>query len=137
MDIFFHDPDDIPLPPHEVRIRTFAVQPYPDGRRLRVYLEITPFQKKPSAEVTLYNPLGHPAGNVSIIETIDPRLEMTLHIRGAVLPGSYTARADLFYQDLPEDTAEMVENGLAQTYQMPEQQMIDHAEATFDVSDAG
>lgn len=136
MDIFFQDPDDIPLPPNEVRIRTFAVQPYPDGRRLRVYLEITPFQKKPSAEIVLLNPLGEPAGNVSIIETIDPRLEMTMHLRGRVASGTYTARADLFYQDLPEDAVDMVENGdLAQQYMMPEQMMIDHAEATFEIAD--
>lgn len=137
MDIFFQDPDDIPLPPTETRIRTFALQPYPDGRRVRVYLEITPFQKKPSAEVTLFGPTGIPAGNVSIIETIDPRLEMTLHIRGTVLPGTYTARADLFYQDLPEDTADIVENGLSENYQMPEQMLVDHAEATFEIPDAG
>ncbi|GAB4579977.1 MAG: hypothetical protein Fur0022_27160 [Anaerolineales bacterium] len=135
MDIFFHDPDDIPLPPSEVRIRTFALQPYPDGRRVRVYLEITPFQKKPSAEVTLFAPNGVPAGNLSIIETIDPRLEMTLHIRGTILPGRYTARVDLFYQDLPEDTAQMVENGFAE-YTMPEQIMVDHAETEFEIPHA-
>ncbi|HNB52841.1 MAG TPA: hypothetical protein PK530_12910 [Anaerolineales bacterium] len=137
MDIFFQDPDDIPLPPNEVRIRKFALQPYPDGRRVRVYLEITPFQKKPSAEIYLLNPAGQPAGNVSIIETIDPRLEMTLHLRGALTSGTYTARADLFYQDLPEDTADIVENGLAENYQMPAQMMVDHAEATFEVTHAG
>lgn len=137
MDIFFHDPDDLPLPPNEVRIRTFALQPYPDGRRVRVYLEITPFQKKPSAEVTLFNPTGEPAGSVSIIETIDPRLEMTMHLQGTITPGTYTAQADLFYQELPEETADIAENGLSENYQMPEQMMVDHAEAQFEIPSDG
>jgi hypothetical protein len=131
MDIFFHDPDDLPLPPNEVHIRQFAVQPYPDGRRVRVYLEVTPFQKKPSAEIFLVNALGEQVGSVSIIETIDPRMEMTMHLRGAVSDGNYTARADLFYQELPEET-----NGTSADYKMPERTMVDHAESSFEIPHA-
>ena len=42
MDIFFQDPTDIPLPPEEVRIRELTAEPWPDGRRVRVYVELTP-----------------------------------------------------------------------------------------------
>jgi hypothetical protein len=128
MDIFFHDPADLPLPPNEVHIRQFAVQPYPDGRRVRVYLEVTPFQKKPSAEITLFNAHGDEIGNVSIIETIDPRMEMTMHLRGLVSDGQIKARADLFYQDLPEEI-----NGSAADYKMPIRMQVDQAEASFDI----
>ena len=73
-------------------------------------------------------------GNVSIIETIDPRMEMTMHLRGANAEGPFTARADLFYQDLPEETA----NGDADPahYQMPERMMVDHAETHFEIDHA-
>ena len=135
MDLFFHDPDDIPLPPNEVRIRQFAAQPYPDGKRVRVHLEVTPFQKKPSAEIYLLTALGEEVGNVSIIETIDPRMEMTMHLRGATAHGVFTARADLFYQDLPEETGNGVAGDLA-NYQMPERIMVDHAEVSFEIYDA-
>jgi len=128
MDIFFHDPDDIPLPPNQVRIRQFAVQPYPDSRRVRVYLEVTPFQKKPSAEIVLLNATGQEMGSISIIETIDPRMEMTMHLRGIPENGTYTAEADLFYQDLPEET-----NGIAAEYPMPERVLVDHASTSFEI----
>jgi hypothetical protein len=134
MDIFFHDPDDIPLPPNEVRIRQFATQPYPDGKRVRVYLEITPFQKKPSAEITLFNALGEEMGNVSIIETIDPRMEMTMHLRGATSGNHFTAQADLFYEELPEEPNGQLPGNLTD-YQMPERVMVDHAEAHFYIYD--
>jgi hypothetical protein len=134
MDIFFHDPDDLPLPPNEVKIRQFAAQPYPDGRRVRVYLEVTPFQKKPSAEIFLFNPLGEQMGNVSIIETIDPRMEMTMHLRGATSEGTYSARADLFYEELPEETNGQTSGSLTE-YKMPERVMVDHAEVSFEIHD--
>ena len=130
MDIFFHDPDDIPLPPHEVRIRQFAVQPYPDGIRARVYLEITPFHKKPSAEIALFNAAGEELGTVSIIETIDPRMEMTMHLRGAPPDDSCTAHADLFYEDLPEEPNGQLPGDLTE-YKMPARRMVDHAETHF------
>jgi hypothetical protein len=44
MDIFFHDPTDIPLPPAEVRIRQFKGEPWPDGRRVKLTLELTLFE---------------------------------------------------------------------------------------------
>ena len=132
MDIFFHDPDDIPLPPNEVRIRQFNAQAYPDRRRVRVYLEITSFQKKPSAEITLSDARGEEVGSVSIIETIDPRMEMTMHLRGVAANGTYTARAELYYQDLPEET-----NGSPTDYKLPERVMVDHAETHFEIDHVG
>ena len=134
MDIFFHDPDDIPLPPNEVRIRQFNVQPYPDGKRVRVYLEVTPFQKHPSAEISLFDALGDELGSISIIETIDPRMEMTMHLRGANANGPFTARADLFYEDLPEEVAN---GGVPAQYPIPERTLVDHAETHFEIDHAG
>jgi hypothetical protein len=54
MDIFFADPSEVPLPPNEVRIRELNVEPWPDGNRLRVYLEVDPFQKRPNADLTFW-----------------------------------------------------------------------------------
>ena len=55
MEIFFNDPEDLPVPPEEVRIRELTAKANPDGRRVRVYLEITPFQRAPDAEVNIIN----------------------------------------------------------------------------------
>lgn len=115
MDIFFSDPNDIPLPPDEVRIRRFEVTPWPDGRRVRVNLEITPFQKRPNGEIYITNANGNELANISIIETMDPRMEFTLHLRGAELVGPFSISAHIFYYeetaDSSEDDALSVEQG--------------------------
>jgi hypothetical protein len=99
MDIFFQDPTEIPLPPEEVRIRQFRAEPWPDNRRVRVTLEITPFQKRPDAEVKITNPQGEAAASLTIIETIDHRMEFTMHLRGQELSGEYTAAASVYYNE--------------------------------------
>ena len=131
MDIFFHDPDDIPLPPNEVYIRQFNAQPYPDGRRVRVYLEISPFQKRPSAEISIFDAEGQEISNVNIIETIDPRMEMTMHLRGSQQNGVCTIRADVFYDSVDDES-----NGDPANYQVPERTVIAQVETTFEINHA-
>ena len=128
MDIFFHDPADAPLPPNEVHIREFNATPYPDGRRLRVYLEISPFQKRPSGEVSIIDEDGHEVASVSIIETVDPRMEMTLHLRTLETTGTYIARAKLFY------TEPFAEENEEHHDKLPERLVVDHVETTFRIS---
>ena len=55
MDMFFADPNDPPLPPEEVRLRELRAEPWPDVLRVKVFLELTPFQKRPSAEGSIRN----------------------------------------------------------------------------------
>lgn len=131
MDIFFHDPDDVPLPPAEVRIRQLAAQPYADGRRVRIYLEISPFQKRPSAEIHLIGAGGEQLGSVSIIETVDTRMELTMHLRGAAGAGWYTAHAELYYLNLPEDA-----NGDPAQQEPPPKMTVDQAETSFQLDHA-
>lgn len=100
MDIFFQDPSEIPLPPDEVRIRQLTAQPYPDGRRVHIYLELTPFQKRPSGEITVTDSEGEEVAHLSIIESINPRLELTAHLRYPQPGGRYTLSAEIFYADL-------------------------------------
>lgn len=106
MDIFFQDPSDIPLPPSEVRIKDLRAEPWPDNRRLRVYLEITPFQARPSGEIILLDADGEEISSISIIETIDPKMEFTLHIRGEETIGEYSLKATVFYlEEIDEPVA--------------------------------
>ncbi|HJW89654.1 MAG TPA: hypothetical protein VJ436_03325 [Anaerolineales bacterium] len=105
MDIFFRDPTEVPLPPEEVRIREFRAEPWPDNRRVRVYLEITPFQKRPNGELKLLDPQGEEVASVTIIETLDRKIEITMHLRGAQASGEYTATASVYYAEPEELTA--------------------------------
>ena len=70
MDIFFQDPSDIPLPPVEVRIRSLRAEPWSDQRRVHIYLELDPFQKRPNIEVVINDPEGREEARVDIVETM-------------------------------------------------------------------
>ena len=132
MDIFFTDPDDVPLPPEEVRIREFKADPWPDGRRVKIYLEVTPFQKRPSGEVIITDQSGKPVASANIIETIDPKMEINLHLRGSDLGGVFTASVVLFYlQDIDEDQPEPEGEPVGP----PERIIVDEAQTTFEIEE--
>jgi hypothetical protein len=106
MDIFFQDPNEIPLPPNEVRIRELRAEPKADGRRVRVYLEVDPTQKRPSAELTIRDSVGNPCAKASIIESMTRRMELTMHLRGEEPIGVYNLEAVLFFQSPPPEPGE-------------------------------
>ncbi len=109
MDIFFTDPDEIPLPPDEVRILALEARPWPDGRRVQVYFEITPFQKRPYGEISITNARGDELASISIIEPAERKLEFTLHLRGADLIAPFTVSSNLFYYPPAEASTESSE----------------------------
>ena len=125
MDIFFQDPTAIPLPPDEVRIIELRADLWPDNRRVRIYLELTPFQKRPSGEITIYNPSGEEVASASIIETMTSKMELTMHLRGSISPGQYQVNASIFYEEISEesDTREQTE--------LPKRTVIDTATVVF------
>jgi len=129
MDIYFQDPTDIPLPPNEVRIRRLAADPYPDGRRVRVTLELTPFLKRPNGEITVFNASGGEVASLSIIETIDPKMEMTIHLRGQETHGDYRVEARVFYLEESETKPGEKEQDLQDRKQVE----VDRAQAKFSV----
>jgi hypothetical protein len=88
--------------PEETKIITLSAQPYPDGYRLRVNIEVTPFQKRPYIEVTLYDSNGDEVASTNIVEPMSWKLEFTMHIRGE-LNNPYTLSAKLYYPDGPSN----------------------------------
>lgn len=86
--------------PEETKIASLSAQPYPDGRRVRVRLEITPFQKKPHIEVALVNADGNEIASTNFVEPMNWKLEFTLHARGK-LQNPHTLHARLYYPDGP------------------------------------
>lgn len=102
MDLFFLDPDEVPLPPNEVRIRELNAEPWPDGKRVRISIEVDPFQKRPNIDILITNQLGKPVAVASIIESMTKKMEITMHLRGAPLAGHYHVRAELYYQQKAE-----------------------------------
>ena len=135
MDIFFQDPSEIPLPPDEVRIRQFYAEPWPDGRRVRVFLELTPFQKHPNGEISVIDTQGEEVANLSIIETIDPKMEFTIHLRMPTPHGRYQVSAKVFYPDLEKDEQGAGELQNEQTGEFIPRKItiVDQAETTFEI----
>ncbi|MBL7164083.1 MAG: hypothetical protein ISS57_15915 [Anaerolineales bacterium] len=127
MDIFFTDPSDVPLPPDEVRIRQFKAEPWPDGRRVKIYLEVTPFQKYPSGEVVITDISGQPVATASIIETIAPKMEINMHLRTPEPSGEFSASVVLFYLQ------EFEEEQDGEIIAPPERMIVDEAQTSFEI----
>ena len=86
-------------PPQDVRFTELRVEPWPDGRRIRVHLTLTPFQENPSLDVILANDLGEEIARADIIETAENRIVFTLHIRTRSLDNSYRLTANITYPE--------------------------------------
>jgi hypothetical protein len=100
MDFFFPEDSLNRMTPEETKILNVSAEPYPDGYRLRVNIEITPFQKRPHVEAVLTDADGVEIASTSVIEPMSWKLEFTMHIRGE-LNNPYTLEAKLFYPDGP------------------------------------
>ncbi|MBX3046640.1 MAG: hypothetical protein KF698_06560 [Anaerolineales bacterium] len=108
-DIFFTEAGQAPVPPQEVRIRELEAAPRPDGLRIQVRIDITPFQLRPNVEAMIVNEAGQPLATVSVVEAIDPIMEFVMHLRQQRTPGRYTLKARVFYADIE---AQQTENPL-------------------------
>jgi len=127
VDINFSDLDGIPLPPDEVRIRALRADPLPNGRVVRVYLEVDPFQKRPNADLTISDNEGREVASTSIIESIDRNIEIRMHVPGAVREVEYSLKAILFY-------AEFESESNSETVIKPfERRVVDTAETLFTI----
>jgi hypothetical protein len=111
MEFFLNDPNIEKLPPEETRLLDLRAEPDAAGKRIRVALELTPFQKRPYIELNLADTAGRIVTTVSIIEPVAWKLELTLHVRtpAAATPSnqgsaasSCTLTAILSYPDLGE-----------------------------------
>ncbi len=101
MDFFFPEDGLARAVPEETKLNSLTAQPYPDGYRLRVNMEITPFQKRPYIEVILKDSNSDEVASTSIVEPLSWKLEFTMHIRSEELHNPYTLSARLYYPEGP------------------------------------
>jgi len=95
---FFDDPEKSPRSREDVRINQLGLYVYPDGRRLAVGFDITPFIERPSIDVNLYNDRGEPAGSLTVIEADETNFTLTMHLRDRSPTARYLLQAELYYQ---------------------------------------
>lgn len=102
MFIQIEDSEDAPVPPEEVRIQSVHIDPYPDGKRIRVALELTPFQIPPDLDVIVLDQDGEESVSMSIIGVTTPKLNFTAHLRGNHQSLTFHVSARLIYEELGE-----------------------------------
>jgi len=137
MDINFHDPSDIPLPPDEVRIRELRVEPFQDRRRVRLFIEITPFQQKPNCEIKIFTQSGSETASLSIIEAIDYKMQFTVHLKDESTSGEYVAAMEVYYFEpgQADQAPEPVRDG--ETHQLPDRvKPVDQRQVAFSITGA-
>jgi hypothetical protein len=125
MDIFFNDPNVVRLPPEEIRLREVRITPQVESRRVRIHLELTPFQKRPDISVSITSTTGKEAARTTILETMLNKLDLTMHLREFEPGTEYTVETTLYYQKLPQPSEQEGE------IQLPEPMIVDQQITTF------
>jgi len=95
---FQQDPDA--RPPANVRFTELRVEPWPDGKRVRVHVSLTPFQQSPNLDAVISDAAGNEVAHSSIIEIADVRFVFTMHIRSQTASAQYSLVARLGYEDI-------------------------------------
>jgi len=103
MDIFFSDPDEIPLPPGEIRFRDIQVNPIDDSNKIKIYIEIDPFQKKPNIDLVVFNNRREIATSVNIIESIQRKIEIIAHLKRNTADVEFNLEAKLYYSEIEDE----------------------------------
>jgi hypothetical protein len=103
----YDESDEIPVrrPRAEVRFDGIAVEPYPDGRRLKLHFGLTPFLERPSVEMTVTNAAEDEVASLHLIEAMDTAFDFTVHLRGPAPAGVHRLRLALFYPESDEPGA--------------------------------
>jgi hypothetical protein len=112
MDFFFpelsDDGQNIPVPPEQMRFLELRAEPVLDEGplRVRVYVEVTPFQQRPFIEVTLSDSQGEEITTASVIEPMQRKNVFTMHIRSPQQSGKFSLAARLYYPSNTENPTE-------------------------------
>jgi len=123
LDIFFADPDDIPLPPAEVRIRQLIAEPLEDGKRVRVTVELDPSQKPPCVDVIVSDLEEYNIFFItSVIETNSNRFDITIHLPGEKTERQLLLTAKLYFINFPGETPS--ESGKIETSEKTQERLI-------------
>ncbi len=90
-------------PPEKVRVEKVRSTPYPDGRRVKVAVELSPFREQPDLDIDILDTEGRAVAGVNVIGVMNFRMAFVLHLRGVEAPaGNYTVRVHLHYQEHPD-----------------------------------
>lgn len=104
---FYDDPEKAPKSREDVRLNDLGLYVYPDGRRIAVGFNLTPFIEKPCLEVRVVNAHGEPAGWLNVIETMETNFSITIHLRDKEPTNQYEVTAVVYYQTPETDRTDV------------------------------
>ena len=102
MEFFFPEDNLERTSPEDTEITSLTAEPYEDGRRVHVNIDMTFFEKRPHLEVDITDAEGQEVSTASFVEPMNFKLEFTMHLRTKPAPGPLHLTARLFYPDGPE-----------------------------------
>ena len=102
MEFFFPEDNLKRTPPEETKIISLTAEPYEDGRRVRVNIQMSPFEQRPHLEFTLTDTESQEISTASFVEPMQWKLEFTMHLRAKPASGPLDLEARLYYPDGPE-----------------------------------
>jgi hypothetical protein len=95
------EPIEYGRPPQEMRFVDLQVEPWKENpRRVRVHLEVTPFQNRPNLTILIHEAGGREVASIYIIETIERKMSFTMHLRGEEIAQPLTLSASLEYPEI-------------------------------------
>lgn len=86
--------------PADVRIHELHIEPWSDGRRVRVHVDLTPFQKRPNLQARITGDAGEDVASIAIIESMEAHLVFTMHLRVPSSTGHYRLTLTLDYDEI-------------------------------------
>jgi hypothetical protein len=125
MTYFMHDPNELRLPPEEVRLREVKVTTQANDSRVKIYLELTPFIERPNVDVTITGVSGKEVAHTSVLETMLSKLELTMHLREPEQGSEYNIETTVYYQRMP------VLSDVPMDIQLPDPMIVDRRKVTF------
>ena len=101
MEFFFPEDNLHRTSPEETKIISLTAEPYEDGRRVRVNIEMSPFEQRLHLEFTITDTESREISTASFVEPMQWKLEFTMHLRTRPADGPLNLEAKLFYPDGP------------------------------------
>jgi hypothetical protein len=95
----FHDNEREPQSNENVFIEKLIALPYPDGYRILVELQMTPFEECPNLLLTVHDDNDLLVSELDVFEVVSDVIDFTLHLRDVDDPtGVYSLTVELFYE---------------------------------------
>lgn len=102
IDLILNNNDNL-RPRDEIEVENVTASPYPDNRRVKVGVEVTPFRERPNLAIAILDDQAQPVASTSAIGLMNFRTSYVLHLRGMDDPtGKYTVRVQLYYESPDE-----------------------------------